>query len=126
MLEQKAIEILESKGFERYYSENQFTVDYTKIDSEDIDSDYNIQINLKEYKVSSSLIVSIKMNNEVIGSLTLKTYDEIENTISLLCELAIRHHRQIAAVESENEVDEFAESTRAHYLEKAKKHLSTY
>lgn len=122
MLKQKAIEILESKGFEQYYGENQFTVDYTKINSEDIAIDYNITIFLTEYQVSSSLVVEVIMDNEVIGVLTLKTFDEVQITIPLLAEIAKRHHRQIAEVESEIEieVDEIAASNRVYYLEKAK------
>lgn len=122
MLKQKAIEILESKGFEQYYSENQFTVDYTKINSEDIAIDYNITIFLTEYQVSSSLVVETIMDNEVIGVLILKTFDEVQIMIPLLAEIAKRHHRQIAEVESEIEieVDEIAASNRVYYLEKAK------
>jgi hypothetical protein len=126
MLKQKAIEILELKGFEQYYGENQFTVDYIKCNSEDISDDYNIKISLIECQVSSSLIVEIIMDNEGIGAVTLKTLDEVQSLIPLFAEIAIRHHRQIVAIESENEVDEFAESMRAHYLDKAKKHLSTH
>lgn len=120
MLKQKAIEILESKGFEQYYGENQFTVDYTKINSEDIAIDYNITIFLTEYQVSSSLVVETIMDNEVIGVLILKTFDEVQIMIPLLAEIAKRHHRQIAEVDAQNEVDEVAASTQSHYLEKAK------